>query len=258
MTHPAHQKTTSGGQRGGGGPAGACSKQEKHLRRPEMVGRQSSSVTIVDERIIRIGDRRRAYMLTQCMSCGEVREKSLSNLLKEVAGCRKCGRKRHSEKPCLGVPRWLLHRCISARQRCTNENDRSYPNYGGRGITFDFKTPSEMGRWIMDNIPNWSRDLQIDRIDNNKGYAPGNIRMVRPKINMNNQRASHATRMAHVFMVEHPHVNYAQSTLIRKIKEGMSFEEILKQWGTPSSKPKGVYGISLTPDPEIASLAKAD
>jgi len=59
-------------------------------------------------------------------------------------------------------------------QRCTNKKDKSYKNYGGRGINV-------CERWLIfvnfyadmgDRPFNWS----IDRIDNNKGYCKDNCR----------------------------------------------------------------------------------
>lgn len=59
-------------------------------------------------------------------------------------------------------------------QRCLNENNSAYPDYGGRGIK-----PCE--RWLkfsaffadMGRRP--SPQHTLDRVDNNKGYEPGNV-----------------------------------------------------------------------------------
>ena len=77
--------------------------------------------------------------------------------------------------------------------RCENENHSEYEDYGGRGITV-------CEEWSMDNAQafiswakehGWRKGLQIDRIDNNKGYSPDNCRFVTPKENARNKRNNH-------------------------------------------------------------------
>ncbi len=61
--------------------------------------------------------------------------------------------------------------------RCNNQKDKAYHNYGGRGITVckewqdDFMT---FYNWSMDN--GYTKDLSIDRRDNDGNYEPSNCR----------------------------------------------------------------------------------
>jgi hypothetical protein len=60
-----------------------------------------------------------------------------------------------------------------AKGRCQNPRNPSYPNYGGRGIRFLFKSFED---WLSELGPRPSADHSIDRIDNDGHYEPGNVR----------------------------------------------------------------------------------
>lgn len=77
-------------------------------------------------------------------------------------------------------------------QRCNNPQHKAYHNYGGRKIKCLFRSVNEFRYYIVNsmNIKNIKQilDLQIDRIDNNGNYEPGNIRFATAKVNANNRR----------------------------------------------------------------------
>ena len=73
-------------------------------------------------------------------------------------------------------------------RRCYKKEDRGYPRYGARGITVcdEWKKDCKaFYRWAKEN--GYDKGLQIDRIDNDKGYYPENCRWVTPKENMMNR-----------------------------------------------------------------------
>lgn len=77
------------------------------------------------------------------------------------------------------------------KQRCYNKNSESYHRYGGRGITI-------CDEWRYDYLAfkKWaeshgaSKELSIDRIDNNGNYEPSNCRWVDDYVQANNKRTN--------------------------------------------------------------------
>jgi hypothetical protein len=69
------------------------------------------------------------------------------------------------------TPEWRLY--WGAQERCRNPHNKSYKNYGGRGIEFRF--PSFRAFW-EELGPRPHPKMTIDRIDNNGHYEKGNVR----------------------------------------------------------------------------------
>jgi len=79
----------------------------------------------------------------------------------------------------------------SIKQRCYNPNVKQYKDYGGRGISMCdewHKSFFAFREWAF--VSGYKQGLQIDRIDNDKGYSPGNCRFVSRKEQMRNRRNS--------------------------------------------------------------------
>lgn len=76
---------------------------------------------------------------------------------------------------------------LDAKQRCNNENNKHYKNYGGRGIMFLFKSFEEFYE-ELGNKP--SSAYQLDRIDNDGNYERGNVRWATREQNISNRRCS--------------------------------------------------------------------
>lgn len=79
------------------------------------------------------------------------------------------------------------HSWRSMIDRCLNPKNKSYHNYGGRGILL---TPEWLvfEKFLADIGPKPEPRYQLERIDNEKGYYPGNVRWATPSENRCNQR----------------------------------------------------------------------
>lgn len=184
--------------------------------KPEMVGERYGWVEI-------IGPEKRwnkawnhCAVLTRCTGCGRISWINYGNLRSGKSnGCQACSQPRR-------IPKWLERRLTAAKQRCENPKDAQYENYGARGIRFEFPSATEAGLWLIEKYGLPDRKMEIDRIDNEKGYAPGNIRFVTHAENQSNKRCTVLTRY------EPEYWPYSYPVVIRKLSEGLTREEIIR------------------------------
>lgn len=79
---------------------------------------------------------------------------------------------------------WLL-----MRDRCFNPNNKKYADYGGRGITMDPRWADDFAAFYADMGPR-PAGYEIDRINNDSNYEPGNCRWTTRVVNLNNCRSN--------------------------------------------------------------------
>ena len=109
----------------------------------------------------------------------------------------------------------------SMKWRCSPNNSGN-TNYKKKGITIckeweDFQT---FENWALSH--GWKKCLQIDRIDNSKGYSPDNCRFVTAKVNMNNRDYTSRITIKGVVvclsdLIEELHLNLSRQTIYTRI-----------------------------------------
>jgi len=75
------------------------------------------------------------------------------------------------------------------KQRCTNPKNKSWKNYGGRGITLDpeWQQYEPFAMWARAN--GYEDGLEIDRVDNDGPYSPKNCQWILRWENRRNSRS---------------------------------------------------------------------
>jgi hypothetical protein len=80
----------------------------------------------------------------------------------------------------------------AAKQRCFNDKHPQYANYGGRGITMHKEWADDFAKFYqhIGPAPGAGRGVSLDRVDNNEGYEPGNVRWASTTQQLKNRRVT--------------------------------------------------------------------
>lgn len=93
------------------------------------------------------------------------------------------------------IDQWIRCKWFNIRGRCDDPTNKGYRNYGGRGVRLseEFHNPVtfiDYMRSVGDVRDAFARKLEIDRIDNGKGYERGNLRWATRTEQNRNRRVS--------------------------------------------------------------------
>lgn len=79
---------------------------------------------------------------------------------------------------------------LGMRQRCTNTRNKRYKYYGARGIGICRAWLDDYGSFLAAVGRRPAKGYSIDRIKNNRGYVPGNVRWATQTVQVRNRRDS--------------------------------------------------------------------
>lgn len=151
-----------------------------------LIGRRSGRLTVIGYSSKRTGGN--IHWKCRCL-CGNTVDVAYNNIKLKIA--RSCGCLRREvtarRNRTHGRSRTrTYHIWVGMKQRCTNPDDASYIHYGRRGIHI-------CRRWMR--FENFRSDmgeappkLSLDRVNNDKGYAPSNCRWATAAVQRRNSR----------------------------------------------------------------------
>lgn len=161
---------------------GKSGRFEKSVNASIPIGSKFQKLTTLEKPY-----RRGKHAVVKCScDCGGVRIVRVPELKNGKAiGCEKCPRI-ISEKQRFAIgERTRIHGMagtveynawLRMRLRCTDPNDGSYENYGGRGIKVCDRWMNDFSNFYADMGARPTPEYSIDRIDNNRDYEPSNCR----------------------------------------------------------------------------------
>ena len=170
----------------------------------------------------------RRYWKCQC-SCGKTKDVAASNL--KAGHVKSCGciNAIHGGIVGHGNRHPLYMTWTNMLKRCHNPTDAKYPIYGGRGIIV-CATWKDFMVFIKDVPPKPSPELQLDRIDNNGNYEPGNVRWAMRKeqgANKRDNRLITAQGLTLTVTQWAERTGIKRATLFSRLKYGWNDEDVV-------------------------------
>lgn len=117
------------------------------------------------------------------------------------------------------------------KTRCFDEKDKSYRNYGGRGITMCNEWSSDFSKfmkWALES--GYQDELTCDRIDNNRGYFPENCRWITRAQQQRNKRTNRILTFngeSHIVSEWAEITGIPKDRILHRLKDGWTIEKTL-------------------------------
>jgi hypothetical protein len=110
------------------------------------------------------------------------------------------------------------------KQRCYDQNFSCYADYGGRGIKVCERWRDNFEAFLEDMGRKPSRSYTLERIDNDRGYEPGNVKWA--------TRAEQANNRRNVILITHDGQSHsiAEWERIKGVRPGSIKQRIWSGW----------------------------
>lgn len=138
---------------------------------------------------------------------------------------------RHMKKTYHGMSRSPEYKLWgNIKQRCRNHNTPYFHNYGARGVSMYGPWENSFEQFLQDVGERPGPGYSLDRIDNSRGYTPGNVRWATKRAQACNMRKNRIiTCMGKSMTISEwaDEVGLAPSTIHYRLSVGMSVENAL-------------------------------
>lgn len=148
---------------------------ERNRSNESLIGQKFGRLTVL---ALDTAKKRRSW-ISQC-ECGNIVSISTRHL--KIGNTKSCGcfKKEYDSEPIHGYSHHPLYvKWSSIKARCTNKENISYKNYGGRGIKLCsewFNNPEKFIEYVI-VLENYGlKGYSLDRINNDGDYEPRNVR----------------------------------------------------------------------------------
>lgn len=158
------------------------------------IGDKIGRLTILDFDTRNINGKNRIFCFCQC-ECGNrlwIRNDSIGLEHRKTRSCGCYGRENssivnatHNQTKTITYKSWF-----SMKQRCYNSNNKSYKNYGARGIVVCDRWLHSFENFLKDMGERPSLKFSLDRVDSNGIYEPSNCKWSTMEEQQNNKRNS--------------------------------------------------------------------
>jgi hypothetical protein len=197
-----------------------------------LIGKKFNHLTIL--KFDTPGLHGRTRFLCQC-DCGNMTTVQWNNI--QSNSIKSCGCYHIQRSTVHGKCGTQVYRCWrNMKERCLNPNNTEYVNYGGRGITIYEPWIHSFEKWYSYVGEPPTAKHTLNRIDNNKGYEPGNVQWATQKEQANNKSTNHLIEFhgtTKTFMQWSEKLSISRLTLSSRLRRGWSVQ---KAFTTPIKK----------------------